>query len=293
MRNGEQQRDSVPFEPELAARAQREDELADGDHATASRAPATKASTVSCDMRTRVVHRLPESAREQRRARRAARFDRQSAKQRRQQREAYELRRGRHEDRHVPGPVARKEARAHHAAEDAEHAAHLVGIQGQSLLFAPRVADDPGDAAQHHQRVAEPGEQATGDQHFVRSAEREAQDAGRDRNRSDDQRTAQVMRDQQAGRNIGDQPREAEGARERAERKVIDAGGAPDIRQQHRKRADRERVAEDEQAEKDDRPCHGSRASEGHRPGTGMFVDKAGKPQPIDQRRWSRRGLVK
>ncbi len=105
---------------------------------------------------------------------------------------------------------------------------------------------------------------------FVRGAEGEAQDAGRDRARADDQRPAQVMRDQQAGGKVGDQSREAEGAREHAQREVIDADGAPDVRQQHRKGADRERVAEDEEAEKDDRPGHGSSVSEWQRPGTGI-----------------------
>ena len=39
---------------------------------------------------------------------------------------------------------------------------------------------------------------------------------------------------------------------------IVDAGGASDVGQQHRKGADREGVAEDEEAEEDDRPGHGA-----------------------------------
>ena len=125
------------------------------------------------------------------------------------------------------------------------------------MRFAAGVADDAGDAAQHHQRVPDTGQHAPGDEQPIGASHGQAEHARGHGDRADHERASQVVRDHQAGRDVGRQSGKTERAGQRAERKVVDADGPPDVRQQHRKGADRERIAEDEEAEKDDGPGQG------------------------------------
>ena len=72
-----------------------------------------------------------------------------------------------------------------------------------------------------------------------------------------------MMGDEEPGGNVGEDAREAEGARDGAEREVLDSAAAADLREEDGERSDRERVDEDDEAEEANRPVRRRHHSRG------------------------------